>query len=322
MKKYIIITLTIFSIVACSKTKNVVSKNGGQDSGGGGGKGTSELVIRKILDDKKRLEAEILEIFSNLDSNVPFENKEFAQQWKTRVNESKLDVSKVLENITLEKTCIDKHKEEKSATVEIENVDSPVCLSLNLLTQIPSESIKKQIISLLMHEISHLIGYYEYNAQRMQDLINAYYDNLLISQNINSKINIAYKLSRSNALDKISDLKYKSKDRKFIDSREFKEGIYILSDIMLPNLSTISEAQYLALETRSYHDPDLNLETEQLSIMHAKKALHSINKIKTILGQNNPLNPSDYNEIKRLMILSELYLSDSKMVHPSDADLL
>lgn len=166
------------------------TKNGAEDTGGTIPEGSTLKYVESILLNTTQIQKDLEEILSNLDPEAPFlkQDKSFVNVWNIRFKDSKLQLSNVLKRLDIKKVCTDRYGNNKTASVKKFNLDSNVCISTNDLTKISSEVLRRQIYSILLHEISHLLGFLETDAKRMQSIISMNYEYLLRNASQSSQI--------------------------------------------------------------------------------------------------------------------------------------
>lgn len=177
MFKILSIFMLALALVSCNK-KNL--DQGGQDSGGGDTSGSRAAQVEALLSEPEYLEKDLQKIFENLKSIEGSKQNEqrFAKGWADRFDKSDGDFKSIIQKIELKETCKDLHDNEKTGSVSAFSMDATICLSKQKLSKNLPEVLKKQTHALIFHEISHLMGLDENNAQATQDIIIKYYDKL------------------------------------------------------------------------------------------------------------------------------------------------
>lgn len=73
--------------------------------------------------------------------------------------------------------CRDLHNNPKAGAVEaLDGSIIKICLSMKELQKIPQGSLRSQIIALIIHEMSHLVGFSEPEAVNLQEQVVRYYE--------------------------------------------------------------------------------------------------------------------------------------------------
>ncbi|MGZ3723159.1 MAG: hypothetical protein ACXVA9_09525 [Bdellovibrionales bacterium] len=194
----------IFVTASCSH-KTDSNKEGGQDGGGGHVARSTPEQVHKVLDQALRL-ASATDTWSSVFSQWAFDlitqiiiNPELK---KTIDFEHVFPVSAIVEpphrgilrtrienyespyihalstnRIIIKETgdCGSAKDNHADASVSALQVDADICFSIDNLTRIPTELLLREILALVIHEVSHLGGAEEAEAQQWQNLYRQYY---------------------------------------------------------------------------------------------------------------------------------------------------
>lgn len=245
--------------------------SGGEDLGGGNTKGSNDKFITEILTNKTKLQKELEDIIRNFDPRQPFLAKDlaFVLKWNSKYNASKIDLAKIMNQIHLENVCMDKNGELKAAAVKEFKISSDICISKKALSEIPSESLRKQIHLLLLHEISHLIGFLETDAEKMQSITLAHYGYLFLdnSKTALKEIFIQHIVSAKVFLKELAT----QPDQFFtngaiLKSDKFFENYSTKNRLISPSLIKSAEALLANLENQSQENSILNVDQIRMEL--------------------------------------------------------
>jgi hypothetical protein len=187
MKIFNFVKLGIFyasltaGIVACEK-HNAQTAQGGQDSGGGNTTASSLEEVEFYYQRSMSHINNILYTFLSPSTYVYFKDEK-KTELLSGLDKSVRDVGGIE---TLIKStpiiikrngpCISKDKLHASASIKSFEFGSPICLSFTELTKIPKSSLEREIISLLLHEYAHSMGYDENSAVTIQNALIQNFD--------------------------------------------------------------------------------------------------------------------------------------------------
>lgn len=184
---WILIPTLILSI-SCGKN-NSSKPQGGQDSGGGDTLGSTNKEIYTALKNKHQIFNELQELIFSIPlkfpPNTPInELKGFEEEWYFKFSSANIDLFNIVGNLIVKDDCYDKYGEQKTASVSNHEEDGGICISINKLSKVSSNSLYKEITLILIHEISHLIGYEEDGAVKMQNFMKEKYEETVITGNL------------------------------------------------------------------------------------------------------------------------------------------
>lgn len=88
-------------------------------------------------------------------------------------------------NLQKEEACKDLHENPKTGAVKSFDGDIlDICLSMKQFENVSEDALKQQIYALVIHELSHLAGFYEADAQKIQRMVlDAYTKTLSLQPN-------------------------------------------------------------------------------------------------------------------------------------------
>lgn len=124
--------------------------------------------------------------------------------------------------------CKDRHNNSKTGSVKnLDPSNREICLSLSELQKVSESSLRRQIHALIIHEISHLVGFLEDDAQALQQFILDAYSEVFLVQSDSSfniyeviamiagaqnSIDLFYNLLDDEARVQLTNCKFKEKE--------------------------------------------------------------------------------------------------------------
>lgn len=153
-------------------------RQGTQDTGGGDTVGSTETYVRNMIENTLLLKHDLESIIRMIGSREigPKLEREFLEKWKKTYLKSKINLERVIKNIKISNICLDKNNNIKHGSVTENTINAQICIGIKSLEFIPPEALKKQIHSLLIHEISHMLNYSEKDATKIQTILINEYD--------------------------------------------------------------------------------------------------------------------------------------------------
>lgn len=302
----ILMSVIIFTgLAACGQNSNITQ--GGQDSGGGDTRGSDQKFIFEVFTDKKRLLKELEEILWLLDPKASFleKNKNFIILWKKKFKSSNINLANKLETLQVLEECLSHQGKSKSASVTDFNINGEICISGTHLSQLPPESLRKQVHALLFHEISHLLGYNEDHANHIQSIILAHYDSLFTKENSNSHSEEIFMMEVNNSKNLLYEI-VALPDNYFASGQILKDKNFInnyngSSRLIFPVLIKAANSLLATIESRAQTNPQINLETAKESLNQIALLPYKMDELRNIIyhgGQGNFYDPLYFKQEK------------------------
>jgi hypothetical protein len=190
-----------------------------------------------------------------------------------------LDQSKV--EIRTDDFCYDKTGAKTDGSVSDFTVDAKICLSAYSISRLPKSSVHKQTLALLTHEVSHLVGFNEEDAHKVQEAVLDHYLVIMNGDIEQDKQSLAWQfatvdmvLTNTGSPNWIDPAKYQLNAIKGISF--FRGQLYVLSQLLprpsalpfsamipaRPELETEARNAVARLDNAAYQ---LLAEVEQLS---------------------------------------------------------
>jgi hypothetical protein len=178
-------------VVACSKKTDYQTTQGGQDSGGGNTSNSSiedvEFYYRRVIPQLPT----ILSRFFFEGTISKFKSEQKRQLLTAVINKINTDkehysdknmieqfITKFPINIKKNSSCNSIDKKHAHASIQKFEVGSPICISFSELTKNPKSSLEREIVSLLLHEYMHGLGYNEEDATTIQNALLVNFDRI------------------------------------------------------------------------------------------------------------------------------------------------
>lgn len=198
--------------------------------------------------------------------------------------------------------CFDKHGVNKSASVSDFSIQSTICFNIKKLSELPSDSLFKEISILYVHELMHTLNFLEDDALRIQSILNLNYDSL---SEIGSSLRLIRKNIINNMKDAIEKLKYL--DFKNEISRDIKDSEYYCSAMA----SVLTSVTNVKNNIKFLSEADSNLNGKNSSVQFKR-----LNIIIDEIFSFNHFFGCVFNAInfERHFFLPEKYLSEDQMV--------
>ncbi|MCM2279820.1 MAG: hypothetical protein NDJ89_17230 [Oligoflexia bacterium] len=86
------------------------------------------------------------------------------------------DTGKILSSIRVEELCRDEAGRSKAGSARIGDIGGPICISGEVMGQLPKETLYTQMTALIGHEIAHQAGYGEAEAQEFQNYLKHHFN--------------------------------------------------------------------------------------------------------------------------------------------------
>lgn len=180
LKNKILFTVFAIFLSACSSNVEQSTKQGGQDSGGGNTTTASLKNVEFYFDSLILIPPKaLLHLVINSDRFDDIRVKNIldrvrhifeSQATQTKSNFEKVALSFYEKSPILlqDAACSSVDKKHATASIRALEIGSPICVSKKELMRIPSESLEREIIALLIHEYLHALGFEEREAQLIQ----------------------------------------------------------------------------------------------------------------------------------------------------------
>lgn len=206
-KKFLLLAFLILAS-ACTPKDRVVSvynntgstTNGGGDMGGTNAIGSSIGDVEDILNNEKRLKQETSTILNNFLQDFRASNDLNSIQvrlngalalWcqKQKIDCPTFTSNDFIKQIQIEKhydtQCIDGDNQSKDASVDLNTKAPIICMNVKNLARFPKESLRKQIYTVYIHEVTHLLGEVD-SAIVIQNYLLKEYDRYITQNTFNT----------------------------------------------------------------------------------------------------------------------------------------
>ena len=167
-KRILTVIISSMVVIGCNKAKDNKSNNGGVDGSGGD---TVKISIEKFKSEYSRLPTVLPTIKSRLELMVQRNDidNSFVVRFIDLLNKSRLDQSLSKLNWHLENDYCFGDGEKRAASADLNT--NTICISYKPFSQMSESEFETQLRAISLHELSHLVGFNEEEAVKLQDFL-------------------------------------------------------------------------------------------------------------------------------------------------------